>query len=269
MRTFSKLPFTRSLRMLAVMALVLPALAALPLARDSSAYVDMNLEMPLPSFAGTLEKVPCTLTVTGGPAFGLETSNYSFKAEIVADNATGSSVAPSTGSGSTGVFRLNITMPGEGDQTIRIRINATSRDTDSGDSETKVREFEIKVAQTILIRATVYNTGSVDAEDVSAKFYADGIYLGTKTFDVKAGSSKLVSCNWTWVNVDNGEHEVKVVIDDADGIVEFSNGDNVYTMTVYVGKAGNPLGGILTIGVIIMSVFVFLTYLQKPARGKK
>ena len=269
MRTSRELPFARALRVLAVMAVVLPALAALPLARDSSAYVDMNIEMPLPSFAGTLETVPCTLTVTGGPAFGLETSNYSFKAEIVADNATGSSVTPSTGTGSTGVFKLNITMPGEGGQTIKIRVNATSRDSDSGDSETKVREFEIKVVKTILIRATVYNTGSTDAENVTAKFYADGIYLGAKTFDVKAGSSKLVSCNWTWVSIDNGEHEVKVVIDDADGIVEFSNGDNVYTMTVYVGKAGNPLGAVLTIGVIIMSVFVFLTYLQKPVRGKK
>ncbi|MGB2826022.1 MAG: hypothetical protein WBC49_05230, partial [Thermoplasmata archaeon] len=75
--------------------------------------------------------------------------------------------------------------------------------------------------------------------------------------------------NWTWLNVGSGEHTVKVVLDDVDDLVEFSSGNNVYTLTVYIGKESNPIGAVLTVGVIIMFVFTFLTYLQKPARKKK
>lgn len=240
----------------------------LPLARNAGAYSDINIGIDCPTYAAKSEVVVCALTVTGGPAGDLG-GNYSYKAEIIADNKTGSLVSPSTGTSSSGKFKLNLTMPGYAPQTIKIMFNVTSEDLVSGDTTEKTREIEIRVVDPIVLRATVYNTGSIDAVNVTAKFYADDEYLGTQTFDLAAGSSTVLSYNWTWANIDDGKHTVKVVIDGANDLVEFSNGNNICSLTIYVGDESNPLGAILTVGVIIMAVFVFLTYLQKPSPKKK
>ena len=256
--------------MLLLMASTLFVLAmSLPSAtEDARAYSDISISADCPTFAAKTEIVACTLTVTGGPAGDTE-GNFSYKATILADNETGSSISPSTGTSSSGVFKLNITLPGFAPQTIKIRFNVTSEDLLTGDTADKTKEIEIKVIDPIVLRATVYNTGSADAVNVTAKFYADGIYLGSRTFDLASGESKVLTYNWTWVSISEGRHTVKVAIDDANGLVEFSNGNNVCSLTIYVGDKSNPLGAVLTVGVIIMAVFVFLTYLQKPTAKKK
>lgn len=237
------------------------------LPENASAYSPVEISLNTPTFAGTLSTVSCILKITGGPAEEFDT-NFTYKAEIVASNKTGSSVSPSTGTSATGVFNLTVTMPGEA-QTIKVRINASSKGELSSDVVTKVRDFEVKVVQPIVITATVYNTGVVDAEDVSAKFYADGIYLGEQVFSLAAGSSKALTYNWTWANIADGEHVVSVVIDDKYGIVEFSDGNNVLSQTIYVGSQGNPIGAILSVGVIIMGVLVALMIMARPAKRKK
>ncbi|MCU0860593.1 MAG: hypothetical protein MUE55_08430 [Thermoplasmata archaeon] len=255
------------LSVLAAALFVAAGASLLAVAGNAAAYTPVEISMDVPTFAGTLEKVKCTLTVTGGPA-ATEGTNYTYKAEIIADNETGSSVSPSTGSSVSGKFNLTITMPGEA-QTITVRINATSKSAHTSDSVSEVREYEVKVVEPILITATVYNTGSVDAEDVKASFFADGILLGDKEFSLAAGASIELAYNWTWANIAEGEHVVSVVIDDESGLVEFSDGNNVYTKTIYVGSQSNPVGAILTVGVIIMSILVALMYMAKPQKRKK
>ena len=251
-----------------IAAFVIPLFTALPTAQNAQAYSDILVSLDCPSFAGKLESVNCKLTVTGGPA-GDVGGNFTYKMEIIADNKTGSLVSPSSGTSATGVFNVTVTMPGEAPQTIKLRVNVTSKDLASGDTRDRVKDFEVKVVDPIVITATVYNKGDVDAKNVSAKFYADGVYLGERKFDLAAGQSTSLTYNWTWLSVASGRHSVTVVLDDEDDIVEFSTGNNVYSMTIYVGDESNPLGGVLTIGVIVMSVLVFLTYLQKPVSRKK
>jgi hypothetical protein len=253
---------------LLVAAFLASTLGAMPISKNAEAYTDITMNFDIPSYAGKAEVVSCKLTVTGGPASDVG-GNFSYKAEIIADNETGSLVSPSSGSSASGEFSISVTMPGYGPQNIKIRINVTSKDASSGDSTEKTREYEVKVLDPIVLRATVYNMGVVDAKNVTAKFYADDEYLGSRTFDLEAGSSRVLSYNWTWVNIAQGKHKVTVVLDSANDIVEFSNGNNIYTMTVYVGDESNPLGAVLTVGVIVMAVMVFLTYLQKPAPKKK
>lgn len=240
--------------------------ALLGVSENASAYPPIEMSFDSPSFAGTLESVKCVLVVSGGPALEYGT-NYTYKAEIVAGNKTGSSVAPSTGSSSSGMFNITVTMPGEA-QVIKVKINVTSKANDADDNVYKVREYEIKVVSPIVITATVHNTGAVDATNVTAVFYADGILLGDLVFDVPAGGSKVLVYNWTWANIADGEHVVTVIVDDEGELVEFSDGNNVYSMTVYVGSQSNPIGGVLTVAVIIMSVLVALMFMAKPQRKK-
>ncbi len=256
---------------LAVMTLMVLALCVVAFDRASTnvtAYSPITVSVEVAAAAEKSAIIPGTITIVGGPAAD-GSGNYSYKAEIIADNKTGSSVSPSTGTSSSGKFGLNITMPGYGPQTITLKVNVTSKNSATGDSISKIHEVEIKVVDPIILSVTVHNTGVVDAKNVTARFYADGILLNTQIFNVSAGSSKVLRQNWTWVNVANGKHVVSVVIDDPNGIVEFSDGNNVYSMTVYIGEQGNPIGGVLTVGVIIMSVLLGLTMMTKPVRKKK
>ena len=257
-------PVTAAIAMLFFCSLA----SILPVADNADAYSDISISIDCPTFAAKGEIVACTLTVSGGPA-GDMGGNFSYEAELIADNITGSLISPSTGTSPFGVFKLNITLPKYAPQTIEVEFNVTSEDTATGDSTEKLKSIEIKVIDPIVLRATVYNTGSVDASNVTAKFYGDGIYLGTRTFDLAAGSSVVLTYNWTWASISDGKHTATVVIDEANGLVEFSNGNNVCSLTIYVGDESNPLGAVLTVGVIIMSVFVFLTFLQKPSARKK
>ncbi|HJX04762.1 MAG TPA: CARDB domain-containing protein, partial [Thermoplasmata archaeon] len=92
----------------------------------------------------------------------------------------------------------------------------------------------------------------------------------TQIMNLTAGSSQTITYNWTFSSIRSGKHVVTVKIDDPNGLVEFSDGNNEYSITIYVGEQGNPAGGILTVGLMIVIVLFVLTYLQKPAkRGKK
>lgn len=253
--------------------LVLLGALAVPLglhaSSEASAYGGISIQLDRPSFAGKSQAVECRLVITGGPAED-GGGNYTYKAEIVADNTTGSSVTPNTASSSSGVFNFNVTMPGYAPQTIKVKINATSKGGSPVVTKYLEQEFEIKIVDPIVITATVYNIGEVDARNVTARFYADGTYLASRIFNVTAGGTVTVSYNWTFENIRSGKHLVTVTVDDPNSLVEFSDGNNVYSLTIYVGDEGNPLGAVLTIGVIIASVFVGLMWLQKPSRrGKK
>ena len=235
---------------------------------DAAAVSGVSIDLAHPTFAGKNQTVECVLTITGGPA-GDTTGNFSYKAEIIGTNTTGSAVTPSSGGSPSGVFILNVTMPATAPQTIKIRINATSRESASSTLSTAESDFSMKVVDPIVIRATIYNTGAVDAKNVTAKFYADGELLETRVINVSAGSSKQIEYNWTFLSIKKGKHVITVSVNDPDKVVEFSDGNNVFSRTVYVGKQGNPTGAVLTIGIIIMSVLVGLIYISKPPPRKK
>lgn len=255
---------------LVVSAMLLVALAAplapnLSLSSDSAAYGGISIQLDRPAFVGKEQTVMCTLTITGGPAED-GSANFTYTAEIVADNTTGSLVTPSSATSPSGVFKLNVTMPGEAPQTIKVKVNATSKGGSPLTSKYLEQDFEIKVVDPIVIAATVYNMGHADAKNLTARFYADGEYLGTRVFNVTAQSITRLVYNWTFERISEGKHVVTISVDDPNELVEFSEGNNVYSLTIYVGDEGNPLGAVLTIGVIIAAVFAGLMWLQKPPR---
>jgi len=235
---------------------------------DAAAVSGVSVVLDHPAYAGKGQIVECVLTVSGGPAEGT-IGNFSYRAEIIGTNTTGSAVTPSSAASATGVFILNITMPTTAPQTIKIRINATSKESATSTSTTAESDFSMKVVDPIVIRATVFNTGAVDAQNVTAKFYADGELLETRVISVSAGSSEQIEYNWTFLNIKKGKHVITVSVNDPDKVVEFSDGNNVFSRAVYVGQQGNPTGAVLTIGIIIMSVLVGLMYISKPPPRKK
>lgn len=259
----------RAVLMLALaILLMLPSAWILHPTGNVAAYSGISIELDYPAFAGKGQSFECTLQVSGGPAAD-KAGNYSYRAEIIGTNTTGSLVTPSTATSATGEFKFNVTMPSTAPQDIKIRINATSKESATSVSRTTEQDFAMKAVDPIVIKATVFNRGSVDAQNVSVDFYADGSLLETRVVTVSASSSQEVKYNWTFLKIKSGKHVVTVTVDDPNDVVEFSDGNNVFSRTIYVGKQGNPAGAVLTMGVIIMSVLVALMYISKPPPRKK
>jgi len=265
-RTHGRIMVTLAIAILVAMSFV----GALRLSTQAEAYSGVSVSVQNPSFAGMSETIPVTIIVTGGPAADIG-GNYSYKeVEMTGKNTTGWRVDQLTQTSESGIFKFNITMPGEAGQTVEISLNATSKEWKTQDESYTTTNFRIKVVEPIVITAAVYNKGVVDATNVTADIYADGLLLDTQVFNVSAGAMQTVAYNWTFSSIKNGKHVVTVKIDDPNDLVEFSDGNNEYSITVYVGEQGNPAGAILTVGLMIAIVLFVLTYLQKPAkRGKK
>jgi len=248
-------------------ALAFPGAVLTHTTTNAAAYSPISMVFDHPLFGGASKDVQCTISMYGGPAADLG-GEYNWTSEITASlNDTGMSITPSVGaSTTTGVWVVNVTLPGEGDQTVTIKITGTSRASSGEAFVTASSEFEIKVVVPVLIKATVSNTGPVDARNVTAKIFADGALLSTQIINVTAGSTATISYNWTLLEIRSGRHVITVTVDDPSKLVEFSNGNNVFTQVIYVGSPGNPAAVALTIGVIIAAVLVVLMFLQKPVR---
>ncbi len=255
------------LAILLLTSLIAPMLAVPLSAPSVSAYSGIDVQFQHPSFAGLNETVPCVLTIKGGPASDLG-GNFSYIIEILGTNTTGSSATPSQSTGPGNEFAVNLTMPEVAPQTLTIRINATSTG-NNGASEKVQIDFRIEVVVPILIKATVFNAGEANAVNVTARFYADGELLATQTFDILGGQTKTLFYNWTFLKIKTGKHVVSVTVDEPNNIVEFSDGNNAISRTIYVGSQGNPMGAVLTGAVVFLAVLVFLIYIQKPIRRRK
>ena len=255
------------LAMVLVASLALPGSLLSQTAPNAAAYSPISIVFDHPVFGGAAKEVQCTITMYGGPAADLG-GEYNWTSEITASlNDTGAMISPSVGaSTTTGVWVVNVTLPGEGDQTVTIKITGTSRASSGEAYVTASSEFEIKVVVPVVIKATVSNTGAVDANNVTAKVYADGVLLYTQNINVAAGSTATITYNWTFLEIKSGRHVITVTVDDPSNVVEFSSGNNVFTQVIYIGSPGNPAGVALTIGVIIAAILVALMWLQKPVR---
>lgn len=252
---------------LLVTALAFPGSLLSQTATNASAYSPINMVFEHPDFGGIGKQVQCTISMYGGPAadYGGE---YNWTSEITASvNSTGAAVTPSVGAPrAVGLWVVNVTMPGTGNQTVTIKITGTSSAGSIDASVTVSSEFEIRVVVPIVIKATVANTGDVDAKNVTARIFADGTLLNTQQINVSAGSTATITYNWTFLSISEGRHVITVTVDDPSNVVEFSNGNNVFSQVIYVGEPGNPAGVALTIGVIIAAILVVLMYLQKPVK---
>jgi len=250
--------------------LAMPFISVLRPSTDAAAYSGISVSIDKPLFAGKSETVLVKVIMQGGPAADIG-GNYSYKdITMTGANTTEWKVDPVSQTSESGVFKFNLTMPAEPGQNVKISLNATSTEWKTGESTYTSAEFEIKVVDPIVITAQVFNKGVVDAVNATARIYADGLLLDTQVINVTAGSSKTITHNWTFSSIRNGKHVITVTIDDPSGLVEFNDGNNEFTITIYVGVQGNPAGAVLTVGLMIVIVIFVLTYMQKPMkRGKK
>lgn len=261
---------SRALLFLALAVLMTSCFAGvLKITSDAEAYSAISIQVDHPSYGAISTKVPIVVTARGGPAEDLG-GNYTLsEITISATNSTGFDWNPKSPTNELGVFHINLTMPATANQTIKLTVNVTSIEW-RGEQETyETSTFAIKVVSPVVIKAQIFNRGAVDAMNVTARFFVDGSLLKSQIFNLTAGNSANLTYNWTFASIRHGQHLIKVTIDEPNNVVEFSDGNNEMTQTIYFGAQGNPAGAVLTMVLIIMIVLFVLTYLQKPVRRAK
>ena len=245
----------------ALMIMGMFMVALLP-AGNVSAAGDVFVRLDGPVAMATGSSQMYTLTISGGP--GEEGGNFSYRISLSGLNTTGASVSPMTGNSTSGTFSLNITAPSI-PQTLKIMVNATS--SNAAKAVTVEKTFSIQILRPIVISQGILNSGDIEAKNVLVKFYVDDRFIGSKVVDVPAKSNVTVKYEWIAVNEKPGAHQVKVVMDASNELVELSEGNNVAYSTIYI-KGNSTITTVLWISIGGLLAVVFLLFTMKGKKKK-
>lgn len=230
-----------------------------------SNQIDVRLDGP--SIIGIEQKAQFQLRIT--PEFAKERIlNYSYNASIVGTNIFEATISPDNGTSKLGIFMIAITGPiNIGDGELKVRINASAEELEV--THFQIKEFAFKVVKPVKVSATLSNTGEEDAENVTVTMYIDGDLKDEKVYDIPAGGTVEVSFNWTFASIETGKHEVTLIADVLDELVEFTEGNNILHDTIYYSPPGNAIRGIISVIIIFVCVVLILTILQKSGARPK
>jgi hypothetical protein len=257
-------PFILSVAVLILLLLAMPLAAidshaATNGGPQESMLLDIRLDGPSVIGAGELSDY----TVRISYAYPERIQSFSYAAKIVGTNLFGAIVTPDNATDASGSFSLMITGASAVGK-MKVEINATASEADS--TWYRIKDFEIDVVRPVYIGATLVNSGNISANNVSVQMVIDGVLMETKHYNMSA--LEVITVNFTWVfsAIPQGKHTIKLIIDDESKIVEFSKGNNVFSIDVYYSDSGNLLRGTLSLMILFVGVILFLTIIQK---GKK
>ncbi|MDG6220457.1 MAG: CARDB domain-containing protein, partial [Candidatus Thermoplasmatota archaeon] len=185
-------------RTIIVLALLVATLA-MPLLvmhnAEAQSYPNLSIEIGGPNNLAINATSRYSITMSGGPAQGVQDGWWSYEATLEMSNQTGNpKVTPAARNGTTNVFIINVTAPAE-EQVMLLRVTGTSNSLTENQSRETV--YEIKIVRPLVLSTTVTNNGEVSVSNVPVVFYANGREVAKTTVSLSPGETKKVSVNWT------------------------------------------------------------------------
>ncbi len=258
------------------------SISAIAILGQGSAESEVHVFIDGPHTLQTNTTAEYTIQITGG--FADEGGNWTYNARIEGEILGDADVEPKTGTSSGNIFKINITTPVI-DQSIKLAVDGGSyinitNTTWSGEVFKDIKVFEPII---VYINATIRNPSPINVKGAVISFYvfdSDGAptKIGNETVDVQANSTKVVSIEWLASKKDEGPRRVEVRINENQELLEFSNGDNVMDITIYIGEPPQremrPImffnTGIVYIIETIAIFFIFGAYMmrRKTIRGR-
>jgi len=114
----------------------------------------------------------------------------------------------------------------------------------------------VDAGQLTTLKVKIVNNGEIDSHDVVILLKVDGEEVETKALNiVPLTQSKFVAFNWM---AKSGEHDVEVVIDPDDTVVETNENDNVETASIKVGSDETVVKEIFSQSSVCASVLAIL-----------
>ncbi len=249
--------------MLLALMLVLTAVALPVSAEEGHSPMYVGIDGPLASSTG--ETYMYVVTCLGGPGEGNGT--YSMEASLIGPDVYTGTISPSKDTSRDGVFYINVTMPTV-EQRLGIKVDVSSSG-DAGEYETMERVLYLNVYTPIVITATVFNSGLIDAVGVPVTIYNGDAQIYNTTVDVGSDDSALVTYNWIVQDLGSGAYSITVKIDPDNEFVKFDNGGTAITTTVYKGQTSYDLtNGLLLLLLVLLGITFVLIY-RRPVKKKK
>jgi len=160
-------------------------------------------------------------------------------------------------------FKVTEAKEGAGQDDSKIDLVISLKQEESPDGLTHGEETFFVV--------TIYNLGSQNAEGVPVSLYIDDILVWRDSVSIPFHSSKEIRVPWTPVE---GEHDIKIVVDDLDMVDETNTDNNAVEFAVEVGEAESEheFGSVTTVLVIsIFAIIILIFYVatRPDVAGKK
>ncbi len=183
-------------------------------------------------------------TIVSGPTDVLTGEQYDYTVTIVgapdADRwgcrvsvSSGGSVNPANYSSTdSNVLTVHIKAPDTATK-FTITVNGTA---DIGNDTYWNRvEYKVNALKPNTVQVPIYNSGSVDAKNVTVSLYIDGKYQYSTQVSVDAGKSSSVTLKWNPKDFSKGVHTMKIVIDPKSNLT-FEGGKTTLVQDIYVGQ---------------------------------
>jgi hypothetical protein len=224
-----------------------------------------------PTVVGTNSTDRYLVSGFGGPAVsanGTVVGNLTYYATLVGRNLTGVSFDPASA-----VFKSNASLsarlhPGNTTQTLSIDIMVSS--TYLGKNDSTNFSVSVTVVQPYVISATIVNPTNATVSAFAVYVTLDGTVIGeVNVSSLAPGRSTRVTYDYPTLGLSTGSHTFALSLVQLHGLVTFSNGQTVYTETVYVtGPAPSyTLWYIAGIVAFFGAIFIFLTRVAARRRG--
>ena len=226
---------------------------------ESSSKIRTVIEGPTNVLTG--EKYTYTIRIEGLP----NADKYGYSIEVPGGDAD-----PKNGSSTnSSVFRVNVTAPPkEGEFTITVNGTADVGNTTYWN---KV-EYKVNAVKPYIIKANLYNSGSVEAKNVAVDLYIDGEFQYRAHVDIEPQKNKTVELKFNPLKFSDGIHDVRIEIDPSSNLTFMDNGKTEMTLQIYLGEMHEDHTSTWIALAILFgagAVYSLLSYQKKKKRMKR
>ena len=250
----------RKIPVIALALVLLLLLSYIPFPSEAaSTKIKTQINGPTSVITGGTYKY--TVTIIGAP----DADRWGCKVNV---SEGGKAVPENYTSNTSSTFSVSIQSPvKEGEFTITVNGTADIGNTTYWN---KV-EYKVKAVQPYVVTATIYNSGEVDANNVSVSLFADGKFQYTATVSVPSGKSSTATLKWNPTGFSDGVHTLEIRIDPSSNLT-FEGGKAVLIKQVYIGPVHEDKTGIWIALAILFgagAVYALFSYRSKKKRMPK
>ncbi len=245
--------FLSALLMVALLSLILPV------SYGNAAAEKIQTSIEGPTSVIVDEEYEYTIKIVGLP----DAERWSYTVNVTG----GGSAIPDNGtSSSTNEFSVKIRAPPtEGDFTIEV--NGTAKEGNT--TYWHVVKYKVSAVKPYIVKVELYNSGSVDAKNVSVSLYVDDKFQYRTTTDIPSGESKSIELKWNTLGFARGLHKLRIVLDDRNNLTFFGNGATEIVKEVYLGDVPKDTTGTWLALAILFSAGAIASFMSLRKKKKK
>lgn len=260
-------PLLPLLAVVSLLALTMPALAELP----AASLPHPTATLTGPSLVAATSKSDYVLSASGGPAVasnGTITGNFTYNATIIGTNTTGGSVSPATGTFTNHSVVLALIAPNNtGSYSLMVEVKSTGT---TGNSTYTNATAPFTVVIPYVVSTSIDNPNAYKIQGAIVQVNLDGSTLAEVTLPtIGANGTYAFAYNYTTLGLSSGYHTFTLSLHGTPGLLEFSNGQTTYSVTIYVTPPAPDYTFYIVGGVGLTAAAIFISLLVVGGRARK